>query len=155
MPETNTDKPRPFLTGLLTKMWEVFLEKLLVPVIMGALALGFATCQQQASQKMVDDVYQKVAEKLNKELPTQLEALRKQINTQGELTEQLRVAVLELNIRHKLEDSMRRPVRPAQPEVTKGAAASQPADHFKLLKARSVTKPLAPFRQTQVKAKMF
>ena len=158
MPDTDTKKP--WISGVLIKMWEVFIEKLLVPVIMGAIALGFATCQQKSSQKLVDDVYRQVAEKLNKELPSQLDALRKQVNEQSEVLDQTRKAVIELSLRHAVEDELRRMRIGPGGSRTRAVGqptppASQPAEPaIKALKARAAPKPLAPLHHAQVPTKI-
>jgi len=155
MPE---NKPSSFWSGILIKMWETFIEKLLVPVIMAAIVGAFGIWQQRASQKTVDTVYQKVAQTINKDLPANLETLRKQVNEQGETLDQTRKAVLELSLRHAIEDELRHTNRVrASRTRTVGQPpppASQPEPAMEKLKHREAHKPMAPLRKLNVPAQI-
>jgi len=153
-------KKHSFLYGLLIKIWETTIEKLLVPIVMAAIVGVFGVWQQKASEKTVDAVYQKVAQTINKELPANLEALRKQVNEQGEALNQVRAAVLEIGLRHRVEDELRRAERSrtrpvGQPRRPEPPPASQPAEvALKALKARPVHKAMPPMHQTQLPARL-
>ena len=150
------DTKKPFLSGLLIKIWETTIEKLLVPIIMAAIVGAFGVWQQKASEKTVDAVYQKVAQSINKDLPANLEALRKQVNSQGETLDQTRKAVLELSLRHAIKDELRGRVRVSR---TRGVGqpsppASQPAPAVEALKHRAPHKSMPPLRRSDVPAQI-
>jgi len=143
---------RTWIVELISKLFSVFLEKLLVPIIMAAIVGVFGVWQQKASEKTVDAVYQKVAQSINKDLPANMEALRKQVNSQGEALDQTRKAVLELSLRHAIKDELRGRVRVSS---TRGVGqpappASQPAPAVEALRQRAPHKSMPPLRRSDV-----
>lgn len=154
---SDESKKSPFWSGILIKMWETFIEKLLVPILMAVVVGAFGVWQQKASEKTVDTVYQKVAQTINKDLPANLETLRKQVNEQGETLDQTRKAVLELSLRHAVEDELRRAsrVRVSRTRtVGQPPPASQPAPALEKLKHREPHKAMAPLRKLNVPAQI-
>lgn len=150
------DPKKPFLSGLLIKIWETTIEKLLVPIIMAVIVGAFGVWQQKASQKTVDEVYQKVAQSINKDLPDNLETLHKQVNEQGEILDQTRKAVIEVSFRHAVEDELRRrSIGGSRTRPVGQPPASQPVDPvIKALKARPAPKAMPPLHHKSIPAQI-
>jgi hypothetical protein len=147
------DDKKSFWGTLLGKLWESFLEKFLVPIVIAAIMGGFTLWSQKTDKNAAEKVQLQVAESINKELPKALENMRQKINEQQEGVNLLKSAILELRVQLAVEQELRK-AGDRRRERQVAVPASQPADPlFDKLKARKAGAPLPPPKLQKVQAR--